>query len=318
MKKIKWGIVGPGIIANEFAHDGQFMEHGLIAAVASNSKERGEQFAKKHNIPKVYTSYAALYADPEIDAVYIATPHTFHLQNSKEALQAGKAVLCEKPITVTPDEGKELISVANTTNQYLMEGMWTYFLPAIKKAKQWVDEGRIGKIHHIKSDFGYPVKYDPNSRMFNPELAGGSLLDMGVYNLAMVWHFLEADPDDLQVHMSPAATGVDEEVSITMIFPHTVAQLTTSFRCKLNNCTYIIGDKGYIAIPDFWRAKECDLYELETCVEHFQDDRKGFGFNFEADQVSLDLIARIKESSIVPHHTSMKLQDWMEKIKMKF
>ncbi len=316
--KVRWGIVGPGVIANEFAYDCQFMEHGELVAVASNSQDRGEQFAKKYSIPKVYNNYADLFKDPDIDVVYVATPHTFHFQNAKDALLAGKAVLCEKPITVTPGEGKELISVANTTNQYLMEGMWTYFLPAIKKAKQWVDEGRIGKIHHIKSDFGYPVKYDPNSRMFNPELAGGSLLDMGVYNLAMVWHFMGEDPEEFNVNMSPAPTGVDMEVSTTMVYPDAIAQLTASFRCKLNNWAYIIGDKGYISIPDFWRAKECSLYELETPIDHFRDNRKGFGFNYEADQVSLDLLAGKKESDIVPHQTSMKLQDWMATIKKKF
>ncbi|MCV9388771.1 Gfo/Idh/MocA family protein [Reichenbachiella ulvae] len=317
-QKIRWGILGPGAIAQQFAHDFQFVTKGELVAVASRSKERGEAFAKEYGIPKVYNSYEALYADPEVDAIYVATPHNFHLEQSSAALKAGKAVLCEKPITINPAELEELLVVAKDTNQYLMEGMWTYFLPAIQKAQQWVDEGRIGTVHHIISDFGYPVPFDANGRMFNPDLAGGALLDMGIYTLAMNWLFLKKDPDQFHVRMSPAQTGVDEEVTMHFEYADCSSVLTTSFRCKLPNYTHIIGEKGYISIPDFWRAKECSLYEVEERVDHFVDDRGGFGFNFETEQVCEDLLAGRKESAIMPHYYSRKLQEWMAMVAKKF
>ncbi|MTI33387.1 Gfo/Idh/MocA family oxidoreductase [Xanthovirga aplysinae] len=314
MEKIKWGIVGPGIIAHEFAHDFQFVEKGELIAVASRSSERGLAFAKKYKIPKVYNSYQDLYADEEIDAIYVATPHTFHLENSRNALMAGKAVLCEKPITINPAQLEELIKVSKETGGYLMEGMWTYFLPAIKKAQQWVEEGKIGRIKHLKSDFGYPVPFDPKGRMYNPELAGGALLDMGVYTIAMAWLFYKKDPKNIISLGRKASTGVDNDVTMLFEYEDALATLTTAFRCKLNNWTYIIGENGYIAIPDFWRAKECFLYEMENCVEHFIDPRKGFGFNFEIEAVNADLLGGKKESVIMPLHFSRKLQQHMAQV----
>jgi len=314
MKKIKWGIVGPGIIAHEFAHDFQFVEKGELMAVASRSPERGLAFASKFNIPKVYNSYQELYADEEIDAIYVATPHTFHLENTKDALKAGKAVLCEKPITINPAQLEELIRVSKKTGNYLMEGMWTYFLPAIKKAQQWVEEGRIGSIKHLKSDFGYPVPFEPKGRMYNPELAGGALLDMGVYTIAMAWLFYRKDPKNIISIGRKAASGVDNDVTMLFEYEDALATLTTAFRCKLNNWTYVIGEKGYIAIPDFWRARECFLYEMDNCIEHFIDPRKSFGFNFETEEVNADLLAGKKESDTMPHSFSRKLQQHMAQV----
>ena len=145
MEKVRWGIVGPGIIANEFAHDFQFVTNAELKAVASRSLTRATEFAKKYAIPKSYGSYQELYEDDDIDAIYVATPHTFHLKNSSDALFHDKAVLCEKPITTDPGHLRDLLASAEKTGGYLMEGMWTYFLPAIKQAKDWADQGRIGK-----------------------------------------------------------------------------------------------------------------------------------------------------------------------------
>lgn len=317
-QKIRWGILGPGVIAKQFAHDFQFVTKGELVAVASRSLERGQAFAQEFGIPKVYDNYEALYNDPEVDAIYVATPHNFHLKQSAAALRAGKAVLCEKPITVNPEECEELLSVAKETKQYLMEGLWTYFLPAIQKAKQWVDEGRIGPIRHVVSDFGYAMPFDPKGRKYNPDLAGGALLDMGIYTLAMNWLFLKKDPDHFHVRVSPASTGVDEEVTMHFDYAECSSVLTTSFRCKLPNFTHIIGEKGYIAIPDFWRARACSLYEREERIDHYEDGRQGFGFNYEAEQVNEDLLAGRLESTTMPHDYSLKLQAWMAMVMKKF
>lgn len=317
-KKIRWGIVGPGIIANQFAHDFQYADKGELVAVASNSVVRGNEFAKRFEIPKVYNNYNDLYNDPDVDAVYVATPHNFHFQNSSDALLAGKAVLCEKPITINPREFLQLFDVSKQTGNYLMEGMWTCFLPAIIKAQQWVAEGRIGTIRHLKSDFGYPVPFDPAGRMYNPDLAGGALLDMGIYTITMALLFMDSEPHDVKVICRKASTGVDNDVTILFQYKESLATLCTSFQCKLNNWTYIIGDDGYIAIPDFWRAKECFLYKVEECVEHFIDPRRGFGFNYEINAVNEDLLGGSKESIVMPHSFSVKLQQYMQRVADNF
>lgn len=311
MNKIKWGIVGPGIIAHEFAHDFAFSRYGKLHAVASRSQARADEFAQKYHIPKAYGAYQDLYNDPEVDAIYVATPHNFHFEISRDALRAGKAVLCEKPLTVTPDECEQLMEVAAQTGNYLIEGMWTYFLPAIKKAQQWVAERRIGKILHIKADFGYPISYKPEGRMYNPDLAGGTMHDLGVYTIAAAWLFYQQDPLHMTVVARNAPTGVENDMTMLFEYKDAAASLCTSFRCKLHNYLYIIGEHGYIEVPDFWRARESFLYEMETPIEHFIDNRKGFGFEYEIDAVSRDIATDLLESKVVPLATSLKVQQHM-------
>jgi predicted dehydrogenase len=311
MKKIKWGIISTGTIAHSFAEDFKYVKHGELVAVASRNQQSAQEFADKYAIPKAYATYEQLYNDAEIDAIYIATPHTFHLQNSMDALDKGKSVLCEKPITTNQKDFNTLSSFAKKQEGYLMEGMWTYFLPAILKAQEWIAQGRIGEVKQVKADFGYPVLYDPKGRMYNPELAGGSLLDMGVYPLAMAWLFFKKDPNKMTVLRRNAPTGVDNEMTMIFEYADEVANLSSSFRCKLHNHLFIIGTEGYIQIPEFWRAKECLLYKVEEQIDHFVDPRESLGFNFEAEAVSLDILAGKKESEIMPLHYSNKLQQFL-------
>jgi predicted dehydrogenase len=236
MKKIRWGIVGAGRISNTFAKDMKFVLRGEIKAVAARSLDSAKRFADKYDIPQAYGGYQALFDDPDIDAVYIATPHSCHLQNAKDAMLAGKAVMCEKPFTITPEECIELMEVANKTNTYLMEAMWTYFLPAIQKAYAWVAEGRIGRIHHLKADFGYPqLPYEETRREYDKSLAGGCLLEMGIYPIALSHLFMRKDPTAIHVVARKAPNGVEDDLAILFNYDNAVATLGTSFRCKLQN-----------------------------------------------------------------------------------
>ena len=316
-KKIRWGIIGAGTIAHQFANDFQYAANAELCVVASRSVEKASAFAELYQIPSAYGSYEELYNDPEIDAVYIATPHNFHFQNSIDAIQNGKAVLCEKPLTVSPHECEKLIDIANSANIYLAEGMWTYFLPAISKAQEWIAAGRIGKITQIKSDFGYPVPFVPQGRMFNPSLAGGALLDMGVYTIAMAWLFTNQDPIKVTVFGRNAVTGVDHDISMLLEYQDASALLTTSFRSKLPNFTYVIGEEGYIEIPDFWRAREAKLYKVEECIDQYNDRRSGNGFEFEIESVSDDLLEGKLESKVVTHQASLHFQQMMQLIRDK-
>lgn len=318
MKKVKWGIISTGRIAGEFASDFQFVDNAELVAVASRSQSSADEFAARFAIPKAYDSYEKLYEDPEIDAIYVATPHNFHFENSKAALAAGKAVLSEKPITINPQEFEELSTFAREKDGYLMEGMWSYFHPAIQKAQQWVSEGRIGKLVQVKADFGYAVPFDAEGRMYNPKLAGGALLDMGIYPIAMAWLFMRKDPQQIHVTCHKASTGVDDDVNILFDYGDETANLATSFRSKLHNNLFVIGTEATIRIPDFWKASECFLYSGDEQIDYFNDGRESIGFNHELQPVSQDILDGKKQSDIMPHSHSAKLQELMARVSDKF
>jgi predicted dehydrogenase len=319
MKKVRWGIVSTGRIAGQFAQDFSAVKNAQLHAVAARNLDKAKQFAFAHNITNAYSSYEALFSDPNIHAVYIGTPHSLHYQHARAALEAGKAVLCEKPLTVSVAECESLQAMARDNGVYLMEAMWTYFLPALRKAKQWVDEGRIGNIKHIKADFGYPqLPFDPKKREYDADLAGGCLLEMGVYPVALAWLFMPQTPDDVQVISRFAPNGVEDDLAIHFNYRDAVASLSTSFRCKLQNWAYIIGDEGYIAIPDFWRASECSLYVLDEQVDKFIDNRQEQGFCFEAQAVTDDLIAKRLESQTVSFADSLAFARHMDLIRETF
>ncbi|MCP8900977.1 Gfo/Idh/MocA family protein [Gilvimarinus xylanilyticus] len=316
---IRWGLLSAGNIAGQFAQDFSAVENAVIHAVAARNGDIARAFAREHGIEKAYAGYEPLLADSEIDVIYIGTPHSLHFEHAKAALEHGKAVLCEKPMTVTPEECEELQRVALRTSGYLMEAMWTYFLPPVQTALRWVQEGRIGRICQIKADFGYPqFPFDSKKRVYDASLAGGCLLEMGVYPVALAWLFMRQDPAEIQVVARHAPNGVEDDLAILFNYPESVVTLGTSFRCKLQNWAYIIGEQGYIAIPDFWRAREASLYVLDDRVDHFVDKRATEGFHYEAQAVTNDLLAGRAGSSVVAARDSLAIQRQMAMIREAF
>jgi len=318
MTTVRWGIVSAGNIAGTFARDIAYVPNAEVVAVAARSQESASEFADRHQIGKAYQDYDNLYADPDIDAIYVATPHTLHLRNSADALRAGKAVLCEKPITTSAAECRKLLDMAAENDSYLMEAMWTWFLPAIRQAKAWVDAGRIGDIRHIKAELGYPKKFDPNSRLFDPLLAGGSLLDMGIYPIAIARYFTQRAPANVHAVSHLAPNGVDDDVTMLFEYENCVASLATSFRCKLPNTAYIIGTAGYIVIPHAWSAHDCHLYVMHDQIDTFSDERSGTGFEFQIEAVSDDILQGRLESEVVSHADSLGLQEDMDRVRAYF
>jgi len=315
---IRWGIVSTGRIAEQFCQDMPFTKNGELVAVAARDLGNAQAFADKYGIAKAYQGYQALFDDQEVDVVYVATPHTFHYQHVHDALMAGKSVLCEKPITVSSEQSKALAELAQQQGLFLMEAMWTYFLPAIVKAKQWVDEGRIGNIKHVKADFGYPLPFDAERREYDAKLAGGCLLEMGIYPLAIAKYFVETPMTNLVVKSHLAPNGVEDDVIILADAGTVKFTLASSYQCKLPNWAYIIGDEGYIAIPNFWRADQCSFFKLDERIDHFDDGRETLGFNYEADAVSQAITEGKIEHALMPHQTSYLLQQQMEAIKALF
>jgi predicted dehydrogenase len=317
---IRWGIIGAGRIAKTFAKDIQHANNASLTAVASRSLVSAQMFAIECDVPRAYGSYAELLSLPDIDAVYIATPHSHHKEQAITALRAGKHVLCEKPATVTPTELEEVINVAQEQERYFMEGMWTYFLPVIKKAQQWIALGRIGNLLHVKADFGFHLPYDPDRREYDNRLAGGCLLEMGIYPIAMAWLFLKQDPDSQSVWHHIAENGVEDDVVVLNRYNKNTAtaQLSTSFRCKLPNVLILIGDKGLISISDYWGAREAKLYQQEQCIDHYSEVRTHQGFNYQIESMSQELLAGKLEPEHVSWDDSRAFQRHMANIKLKF
>ncbi len=313
-RKIKWGIIGLGNIAGQFASDLKSVPDAELVAVASRSQMKSEDFGQKFNAPLRFGSYDKLIDSKDVEAVYIATPHHLHFELSKKCLEAGKAVLCEKPITTSPRQLEELIRVQKQTSSYLMEGMWTYFLPAIQQAKEWVDSGRIGKVLHLKAEFGFPAEFDPNGRLFNPELAGGAVFDIGIYPIAAACFFIGSNPQYITIHRHNAATGVDDDVHMTFDYGDQLATLHCSFRVRLDNQLRIFGERSTIEIPLFWQAHECLLKQDGEVVDHFKDPRETLGYNFEIQSVSQDLLSGKKASDIMPLEHSMDFQWLMQQV----
>ncbi|MEO0974916.1 MAG: Gfo/Idh/MocA family oxidoreductase [Pseudomonadota bacterium] len=318
MDTVRWGIVGAGRIAHTLAQDMRATACGRVQAVAARNGDAAERFAQQYDIATFHEGYDALYADLDVDVVYVATPHNLHLQHAADALRAGKAVMCEKPLTINAGEAQALIDVARHSDGYLMEAMWTWFLPAVRQAQAWVREGRIGKLVRIHADFGYPQEYDANKREYDASLAGGCLLEMGVYPVALTALFCADAPQDFAVAARRAPNGVEDDLVATLTFADCIATLGTSFRAKLRNWAYIIGEGGYIAIPDFWRATECQHWQLDTMVERFVDDRDTGGFSFQIDAVNADVIAGRKESPTIPLSASLRVQMLMDEIRARF
>ena len=333
MSVVRWGIVGPGRIADRFASDLRRVANARLVAVASRSLATAESFVARHGAGRAYAGYQPLFDDEEVDAVYIATPHTLHARQSRAAIAAGKAVLCEKPLTVSPDECRDLQRYARREGRSVADIATTFgvseimvrralalgnLLPAIRKAREWIDAGRIGRVRHIRADFGYPLPYEPRGREYDSALAGGCLLDMGIYPVALAQLVFGEQPARLEVLHHLAPNGVDDDVVALCGYDDRTAILAASFRCKLPNCAYLVGEEGYIAIPDFWRADSCHLYELDERKDSFQDDRQGTGFEFEIDAVSADILAGRLESATVTAADSLAFQLHMARIKAQF
>ncbi len=320
MKTIKWGIIGTGIIASAFAEALNSLDNIEVTGVASRDLARARGFADRFHIRKAYASYEELASDPEIEVVYIATPHTEHKDNAALCIKNGKAVLCEKPITINQKETQHIIDLAKEHNVFLMEAMWTKFLPTTKVVKKWLNSNAIGNIRCIKADFGYRSEYDLNHRLFNPKLAGGALLDVGIYPITYTIHMMERLPDEI---ISRAVMGKSHVDDInTIIFNYkggVIAQLSSSVAVEMGRDAVILGDKGKIVIPNFWMADHAKRYDIKgNLVEEFSEPFAVNGYVYEAQEVNSCLREGKKESTVVPLKDTMDIMKIMDELRTEW
>lgn len=310
-KIVRWGILGAGKIAHAFAKDFKYLQNAQLVAVAASDSNRARTFAEQYNIANAYT-YEQLYNSNEVDAVYICTTHNFHYQQCLNCLQQGKAVLCEKSITINDQQLKELVALSQQKKVFLMEAMWTHFLPAVQKAMQWLAGGRIGKLSIISADFGILMPYDVEGRIFNPKLAGGAMLDLGIYPVALTTFFTGRKPQTITASGVVGPTGVDERSSMILQYGDVTTTITISIVTQLTNEAFLFGDKGYIKIEDFYRAPSASIYNAKhQLVETFVDDRTSHGFIYEMQEATNQILKGEIESIIVPQQRSIIFQEIM-------
>lgn len=320
MKEIRWGIIGTGNIASSFARALNSMESTKLAAVASRDMSRSMNFAKQYQIEKAYGSYEELAKDPEIDVVYIGTPHSEHKWNAELCITNNKAVLCEKPFTVNVAESEYLISLAKEHKVFMMEAMWTKFLPTTNRVKQWIKEGRIGKVLHFRISFGFQADFNPNSRLFNPHLAGGALLDVGVYPITYVVHMMDRLPDQVISSAVIGQTNVDEQNLIILKYDDGVlADLSSSIVVNTGDDAVIIGEKGKIVVPRFFAAEEAFLYDTKNqLIETFHEPFLKNGYEYEAIEVNNCLRANKLESERHSLKDTIDIMAIMDDIRNQF
>jgi dihydrodiol dehydrogenase / D-xylose 1-dehydrogenase (NADP) len=255
-----WGILGPGRIATRFATDLQELPGAKLAAVGSRSADRAAAFAQEFGAQRAYGSYEELAADPEVDAIYVATPHPFHKDHTLLCLRHGKAVLCEKPMAINEAQVQEMVACARENQVFLMEATWTRFLPVIRHVREWLRENKIGDVCMLFADFGFRTRWDPQGRLLNPDLAGGALLDVGVYTVAFASMVFGASPVEVKASAHIGETGVDEQSALLLRYDGgALALLSCAVRTNTPQEAHIIGTEGSIHIPAFWHATAATL-----------------------------------------------------------
>ena len=295
-----FGIIGAGNIAHKFIEAVRMTKNADVTAVASKSLERARDWAEKEGLSRYYDSYETLLADPDIDIIYIATLSNAHYDNIKACLEAGKHVICEKPMTQTASQAQEVITLAREKQLFLMEGMWSRFLPKSLQVRRWIQEGRIGELHLMQANIGWKADKTYNKRLFYPELGGGSLYDIGIYPMELLPYYADQKITQMQFLKKDYSTGVDDIVSLNLQLERCIANIQCSFTTKMPEDAYLYGSDGYIHIPKIHFGNRARLYDLEDrLVEDFHEGLDN-GFYYEVCEVISCIEKGQTESSICP------------------
>jgi len=319
MDKItRWGIIGPGKIAEKFARDLSALPNARLQAVASRSLERARLFADKFQVPHFFEQYEAMLDSGLVDAVYIATPHTGHHPCALLCLERNIPVLCEKPIAVNARQTREMIAAARHHQTFLMEALWTRFLPSIQQVLEILQSGALGTVTSIKADFGFLPEFDPHSRLFDLQLAGGALLDVGIYPLFLA-HLLLGKPTHISALGVLGSTGVDEETGILLRFPNdAMAHLHTTIRSHTKTEAYIYCTHGTIYLHTRWYSTTTMsiLRHGHPPTFHRFDYRCG-GFSYQIEEVMRCLNQGLSESPALSLDFSLSVMETMDTIRQQ-
>ena len=326
MKKYGWGILGPGNIVKRFMTALPSVPNAVLAAVGSRDAAKAESFAREYGFAKSYGSYTGCINDPDVDILYVSTPHPFHMPLAIEALEAGKAVLCEKPVTVNAMEMRRVAECARKNNAFFMEGMWSRFFPVNRAVKEIIDSGKTGQVTLIEADFGFGswnrgTVVNPKSRLFSPELAGGSLMDVGVYTASYCDYMKNRmKPMQVKALASMVETGIDGMTVIIMKYPdNSMSVQRSSVVQTTRTCATIYCEKCVIEVPGFWHPTKATIEWRDTkttdTIEIPLVHGIGEGFCYECEEVMRCLDAGLKESPLMTLDDSIRVIEQLDAIR---
>lgn len=319
-EKTRWGILSTGTIATKFATGLQSVADAELIAVGSRSQASADAFADQFNIERRYDTYEALAQDEDVDAIYIGTPHSFHKDNTLLCLDHGKAVLCEKPFAINASEAEVMIQVAREKGIFLMEAMWSRYLPVMQRVRELLADGVIGDVVQLMADFGFQGAFNPQHRLYDPALGGGALLDIGVYPVSLA-SMIFGTPERIQSMAHLGKSGVDENAAIILGYENNpaLAIITTGMRVKSNRSAIINGTKGRITLPDPWWKTEYFTLEI-----HGGDTTEvdvpitGNGYNYQAVEVGRCLRADLLESDVMPLDETLSVMQTLDTIRAQW
>lgn len=317
--KIKWGILGAGKIAGKFADALKQVADAKLLAIGSRTIDNANTFGDTHNIPRRYGSYAQLVADSDLDIIYIATPHHLHAECAILCLGAGRHVVCEKPLAVSAPQARTMIDSARANNRFLMEAMWTRFLPLMDKVRQLLAEHAIGDVRTLMADFGFRAGDNANPRLTQPELAGGALLDVGVYTLALS-SMLFGRPANIQSAAAIGPTGVDDQNASILTFGQgRIAMLYSAIQTESPHEAHILGTAGRIHIhKPWWRGSKLSLIRPEQPEQTFELPTHENGFIYEILAAHEDLRNGRTENALMPLGESLAILETMDTIRAQW
>jgi len=315
-EQLRWGILGPGGIADMFTKDLATGGH-TVTAVGSRSRETAQAFATAHGIPNVHGSYAELVADPEVDIVYIATPHPFHAEQAILALNAGKHVLVEKSFTLNQAQALEVVDLATDKKLVVLEAMWTRFLPHMVRIRELLAAGALGEVRGLIADHDQKITTDPTHRLQDPALGGGALLDLGIYPVSFAWDVF-GEPSSTYALSSPTPTGVDQNTAIVFGYPQGgKAVLHTTLDARGPSTAVIIGTDARIEIEPVWyNAVSFDLIDPDGAVlEHFDGSVEGRGMQYQAAEIERIIASGELAGTALPPEESVAIMGSMDEIR---
>lgn len=319
--KIRWGILGCGRIARKFAADLRLVTDAELIAVGSRSKENAEVFVRDFPAKYVHTSYEALVDNKEVDVIYIATPHNLHLENTLLCINHGKAVLCEKPFAINAGQAIQMITAAKEKKVFLMEALWTKFLPHYNKMQEMIGSEMLGEIKSVLVKFGFKPAEPVPKRLFDPALAGGTMLDIGIYNVFLALSVL-GKPDSIEAVMSAASTGIDEQCAVTFNYNSgAIAQLFSTFASNLATEAEINGRNGRIKLAHRFYAPESVVEYYPRWVDSRQEievhKEEGWGYQYEIRHVGECLRNGFTESPVMTFNDTLLLIETLDAIRKK-
>ncbi|MDX1542410.1 MAG: Gfo/Idh/MocA family oxidoreductase [Christiangramia sp.] len=295
-KEINWGIIGLGKIANKFATALAHVENASLYAVASRNRDKAVAFSEKYNARVAYGVYDQLMKDENVDVIYIATPHSLHHELTIQCIKHGKAVLCEKPFAMNLQEAEEMVNLARSKKVFLMEALWTMFLPHYQYIIDLIKSGDYGKIISIRADFGFEAEFDREKRLFNKALGGGSLLDIGIYPIFLSYSLL-GKPERIEANAEFTDTGVDMECEMKFLYPDAQAYLHSSFKEKTPTIAEIELEKAVVKLHSRFHEPTSVSIITESKEKTKVFEVKTNGYNFEAAHVTQMLMEGRSESN---------------------